>query len=179
MDHFSLVNILSRFFDVRPGELRRVRMMVALIFFLLASNNVIKVVRDSLFLSHFYVSDLSYVYLIVALLAGGIITIYTRYTARIPFYQLMLGSHAFIISNVIVFWVLIVFFNFAWAIYALLHLVGNRRCPCCSSILDISRPDFHSARSETSVWHFQRWRIARSNPGRLCEWMDRQSVCKS
>jgi AAA family ATP:ADP antiporter len=117
MNHFSLVNILSRFFDIRPGELRRVRMMVALIFFLLASNNVIKVVRDSLFLSHFYVSDLSYVYLIVALLAGGIIAIYTRYTARIPFYQLMLGSHAFIISNVIVFWFLIVFFNFAWAIY--------------------------------------------------------------
>ena len=54
----------------------------------------------------------------MALLAGGIIAIYTRYTARLPFYQLMLGSHAFIISNVIVFWFLIVFYNFAWAIYA-------------------------------------------------------------
>ena len=93
-------------------------MMAALLFFLLASNNVIKVVRDSLFLSHFSVSDLSYVYIVVALLAGGIIAIYTRYTARLPFYQLMLGSHAFIISNVIVFWFLIVVFNFAWAIYA-------------------------------------------------------------
>ncbi|HEX7230196.1 MAG TPA: Npt1/Npt2 family nucleotide transporter [Candidatus Binatia bacterium] len=93
-------------------------MMISLIFFLLAANNVIKVARDSLFLSHFSVSDLSYVYLIVALLAGGIIAIYTRYTAEFPFYQLMLGSHLFIISNVIVFWFLIVFFNFAWAIYA-------------------------------------------------------------
>jgi ATP:ADP antiporter, AAA family len=118
MKHFSLINTLSRFFDVRPGELRRVKMMASLLFFLLASNNVIKVVRDSLFLSHFSVSDLSYVYIAVALLAGGIIAIYTRYTARFPFYQLMLGSHAFIISHVIVFWFLIVFFNFAWAIYA-------------------------------------------------------------
>jgi AAA family ATP:ADP antiporter len=118
MNHFSLINTLSRFFDIRPGEIRRVKMMASLLFFLLASNNVIKVVRDSLFLSHFSVGDLSYVYLIVALLAGGIIAIYTRYTARLPFYQLMLGSHAFIISNVIVFWFLIVFFNFAWAIYA-------------------------------------------------------------
>ncbi|HEY1233499.1 MAG TPA: Npt1/Npt2 family nucleotide transporter [Candidatus Binatia bacterium] len=113
-----MTNTLSRLFDIRPGEVRRVKMMVALVFFLLASNNVIKVVRDSLFLSHFSVGDLSYVYLMVAFLAGGIIAIYTRYTARFPFYQLMLGSHAFIISNVIVFWLLIVFFNVAWAIYA-------------------------------------------------------------
>ena len=115
---FSLRNNISRFFEVRPGELRRVAIMVALVFFLLAANNVIKVVRDSLFLSHFLVSDLSYVYILVAVLAGGIIAVYTRYTAGLPFYQLILGSHAFIISNVIVFWYLIVFFKFAWAIYA-------------------------------------------------------------
>src|SRR5690242_965410 len=118
MAAFSLRNNISRFFEVRPGELRRVGIMVALVFFLLAANNVIKVVRDSLFLSHFLVSDLSYVYILVAVLAGGIIAVYTRYTAGLPFYQLILGSHAFIISNVIVFWYLIVFFKFAWAIYA-------------------------------------------------------------
>ena len=118
MAAFSLRTNVSRFLDIRPGELRRVGIMFALLFFLLAANNVIKVVRDSLFLSHFLVSDLSYVYLLVALLAGGIIAVYTRYTAGLPFYQLILGSHAFIISNVIVFWYLIVFFKFAWAIYA-------------------------------------------------------------
>ena len=118
MAAFSLRNNISRFFDIRPSELRRVGIMVALLFFLLAANNVIKVVRDSLFLSRFLISDLSYVYLLVALLAGGIIAVYTRYTAGLPFHQLILGSHAFIISNVIVFWYLIVFLNFAWAIYA-------------------------------------------------------------
>src|SRR5262245_53526940 len=118
MNHFSLTNTLSRFLDIRPGEARRVGMMVSLLFFLLAANNVIKVVRDSLFLSRFSISHLPYVYLLAALLAGVIIAVYARYTVRLPLYRLMLASNAFIISNVLMFWFLIVFFNFAWAIYA-------------------------------------------------------------
>ena len=92
--------------------------MASLLFFLLAANSVIKVVRDSLFLSHFPISHLPYVYLLAALLAGVIVALYTRYTVRLPLYRLILGSNAFIISNVIIFWFLIVFFNFAWGIYA-------------------------------------------------------------
>ena len=92
--------------------------MVSLLFFLLAANNVIKVVRDSLFLSHFPISHLPYVYILAALLAGVIIAVYTRYTARLPLYRLILGSNVFIISNVVLFWFFIVFFNFAWGIYA-------------------------------------------------------------
>ena len=118
MNRFSLTNTLSRFFDIRPGEARRVGIMVSLLFFLLAANNVIKVVRDSLFLSHFPISYLAYVYLLAAVLAGVIIAVYTRYTVRVPLYRLMLGSNVFIISNVIIFWFLIVVFNFAWAIFA-------------------------------------------------------------
>src|SRR5262245_31931240 len=118
MSHFSLTNTFSRFFDIRPGETRRVAIMASLLFFLLAANNVIKVLRDSLFLSRFPISDLAYVYLLAALLAGVIIALYTRYTVRLPLYRLILGSNAFIISNVIIFWFLIVVFNFAWSIYA-------------------------------------------------------------
>jgi len=118
VNHLSLANILSRFLDIRSGEARRVGMMASLLFFLLAANNVIKVVRDSLFLSRFPISHLPYVYLLAALLAGVLIAVYTRYTVRLPLYRLMLGSNAFIISNVLMFWFLIVVFNFAWAIYA-------------------------------------------------------------
>ena len=118
MNQLSLANILSRFLDIRSGEARRVGMMASLLFFLLAANNVIKVVRDSLFLSRFPISHLPYVYLLAALLAGALIAVYTRYTVRLPLYRLMLGSNAFIISNVLMFWFLIVVFNFAWAIYA-------------------------------------------------------------
>src|SRR5262245_53688234 len=118
MSHFSLTNTFSRFFEIHPGEARRVAIMASLFFFLLAANNVIKVLRDSLFLSRFPISDLAYVYLLAALLAGIIIALYTRYTVRLPLYRLILGSNAFIISNVIIFWFLIVVFNFAWSIYA-------------------------------------------------------------
>ncbi|MET0500346.1 MAG: Npt1/Npt2 family nucleotide transporter [Candidatus Binatia bacterium] len=118
MNHSSLTDTLSRFFDIRPGEARRVGIMVSFLFFLLAANNVIKVVRDALFLSRFSISDLAHVYLLAALHAGVIIAGYTRYTARLPLYRLILGSNAFIISNVITFWLLIVVFNFAWSIYA-------------------------------------------------------------
>ena len=118
MNHVFLTNTLSRFLDIRSGEARRVGIMASLLFFLLAANNVIKVVRDSLFLSRFPISNLAYVYLLAALLAGVLIAVYTRYTVRVPLYRLMLGSNAFIISNVIMFWFLIVVFNFAWAIYA-------------------------------------------------------------
>ena len=49
---------------------------------------------------------------------GVIISGYTRYTVRMPLYRFILVSNAFIISNVILFWFLIVFFNLSWAIYA-------------------------------------------------------------
>src|ERR1044072_6845882 len=104
----SLANTLARFFDIRPGEGRRVTLMVSLLFLLLAANNVIKVERDSLFLSRFSLGDFSYVSLLVPLLAGLIIDVYTRYTIGLPFYQLILGTYALIISNVCVFWYLIV-----------------------------------------------------------------------
>jgi AAA family ATP:ADP antiporter len=118
MNRLSLTNTLFRFFEIRPGELRRVGIMVALLFFLLAANNVIKVARDSLFLSQFPIDHLPYVYLLAAVVAGLIIAAYSRYALRFPLYRLILGSNAFIISNVIAFWFLIVLFNFGWAIYA-------------------------------------------------------------
>src|SRR5215510_14166241 len=111
--------MLARFFDIRPGEARRVGIMVSLLFFLLAANNVIKVARDSLFLSHFSIDHLPYVYLLAALFAGVIIAGYSRYTLSLPLYKLILLSNAFIIFNIIGFWALIVLFNFDWAIYAL------------------------------------------------------------
>src|SRR5918992_6068090 len=96
-------NPLSRFFDIRPGETRRVAIMVSLLFFLLAANSVIKVVRDSLFLSRFPISDLAYIYLAAAVIAGVAISVYKRSTTRVSIYRLALGLNAFIISNVIVF----------------------------------------------------------------------------
>jgi AAA family ATP:ADP antiporter len=92
--------------------------MAALLFFLLAANNVVKIVRDSLFLSRFSITQLPYVYLLAAVAAAAVITVYSRYTSRLSLSQVILGSHAFIISNVIIFWLLITFYDFGWVLYA-------------------------------------------------------------
>src|SRR3990172_3932110 len=108
---------LQRFLDVRPGEAARIGLMAAFLFFLLAANNVIKIVRDSLFLSRFPITELPYVYLLAALLASAVIGIYSRYTSMFSLSQVVLGSQIFMISNVIVFWVLITFYNFGSVLY--------------------------------------------------------------
>lgn len=114
----GLTLAIGSFFDVRPGEIRRIGIMAAFLFFLLAANNVIKIVRDSLFLSRFPITQLPYVYLLAALFAAMIIGIYSRYTSRLSLLQVILGSHAVIISNVIIFWLLITFYDFGWVLYA-------------------------------------------------------------
>lgn len=114
----SLTINFWRLLDVRSGDVARIGFMAAFLFFLLAANNVIKIVRDSLFLSRFPITQLPYVYLMTALLAGAAISIYSRYTSRLSLSQIILGSHAFIISNVIVFWFLIAFYDLGWILYA-------------------------------------------------------------
>ena len=74
---------VPRLLGIRPGETARIGLMATLLFFLLGANNVIKIVRDSLFLSRFPITQLAYVYLLAALLASGVIGIYSRYTSRL------------------------------------------------------------------------------------------------
>jgi ATP/ADP translocase/HEAT repeat protein len=108
----------SRFFDVRSGEVARVVVMAAFLFFLLAANNVIKVVRDSLFLSRFPITQLPYVYLLAALLAAVVIGFYSRYTAKLALSRLIFGSLAFVVANIILFWLAIAIYDAAWLLYA-------------------------------------------------------------
>lgn len=109
---------LRHLFKVRPGEARRVALMAALLFFLLAANNLIKIVRDSLFLSRFPIAQLPYVYLLAALVAGVLIATYTRYTVQLPLSRIILGSLAWTIASVVGFWVLVVVFSAGWVLYA-------------------------------------------------------------
>jgi hypothetical protein len=47
--------------------------MASLLFFLIAANKLIKIVRDTVFLSHHSVSELPYLYILVAVIAGALI----------------------------------------------------------------------------------------------------------
>ncbi len=92
--------------------------MAALLFFLLAANNVIKIVRDSLFLSRFPITQLPYVYLLAALVAAAVILVYSRFTSKLPFSRVVLMSLAVSISNVMIFWLLVTFYDAGWVLYA-------------------------------------------------------------
>ena len=109
---------LRRLLDVRPGEAARIGFMAVFLFFLIAANNVIKIVRDALFLSRFPIAQLPYVYLLAALIAGVVIGVYSRYTLKFSLSRVILGSLAFIISNVIIFWLLVAFYGAGWVLYA-------------------------------------------------------------
>jgi len=113
-----MMRMLPRFFDIRPGEFVRVGVMASLLFFLIAANNLIKILRDSIFLGHHSVSELPYLYISVALLAGIIIATYTRYTANLSIVRLILTTNVIILSNIGFFWVLLTYFDPGWSHYA-------------------------------------------------------------
>jgi AAA family ATP:ADP antiporter len=96
----------------------RVWVMALLLGLLIGANNLIKILRDSLFLGHHSVSELPYLYILVALIAGVIIATYTRYTANISIVRLILWTNAVILSNIIFFWVVLTYFDGAWSHYA-------------------------------------------------------------
>jgi len=114
----ALMIKLRRFLDVRPGDARRVGSMAAFLFFLLAANNVIKIVRDSLFLSRFPITQLPYVYLLAGLIAAVVVGAYSRYTSKLPFSRIILASLVVIAANVVVFWLLVTFYDADWVVYA-------------------------------------------------------------
>lgn len=92
--------------------------MASLLFLLIAANNLIKILRDSIFLGHHSASELPYLYILVAVFAGAIISIYTRYTVHLSLVRLMLATNALIILMIAGFWFLLTFFDPGWSHYA-------------------------------------------------------------
>jgi len=113
-----MVRALRDFFDIRPGEGSRLRIMAALLFLLIAANNLIKILRDSIFLGHHAVTELPYLYILVAFCAGVIIATYTRYTAHISLVRLILATNATVIVMIACFWWLLTYIDAPWSHYA-------------------------------------------------------------
>jgi ATP:ADP antiporter, AAA family len=105
--------------DGRPSETLRVWIMALLVGLLIGANNLIKILRDSVFLGHHSVSELPYLYIMVAVLAGVIVGTYTRYTANVSITRLILSTNAIILSNLVFFWIVLTYFNADWSHYAL------------------------------------------------------------
>ncbi|MHC4066479.1 MAG: hypothetical protein ACYSUI_18535, partial [Planctomycetota bacterium] len=89
---------------IRPGERLRVGLMFSYFFLVITSYYVIKPVRNSLFIERVGADNLPYVYIITALFVGVIISFYSRYADRISRQALILGTFAFLASNLLIFW---------------------------------------------------------------------------
>lgn len=104
--------------DIRPRKTYCVWVIALFFGLLIGANTLIKIFRDSVFLGHHSASELPYLYILVALIAGVIIATYTRYTAKISIIRLILSTNAIILSNIIFFWVLLTYFDSPWGHYA-------------------------------------------------------------
>ena len=72
---------IERVVDIRPGEGARTALMFFTILLLIASYTTTKAVRDAVFLSKFGLTELSYMYIGIAVVAGVAVTAYKRATA--------------------------------------------------------------------------------------------------
>lgn len=101
-----------------PGDRNRVWVLALLMGLLIGANSLIKILRDSIFLGHHSISELPYLYIMVAAIAGFVIAAYTRYTAHISIMRLILATNATILAAILFFWVVLSHFDPPWSHYA-------------------------------------------------------------
>jgi ATP/ADP translocase len=106
------------FLKISPDERFHVAVIAALLFLLIAANNLIKILRDSIFLGHHSVSELPYLYILVALFASVTIATYTRYTAHLSLVRLILATNAIVVLTIAGFGLLFTYGDPGWSHYA-------------------------------------------------------------
>ncbi|MCI0416947.1 hypothetical protein L0222_29615, partial [bacterium] len=90
---------LRRITGVREGEGLRALMMFSYIFLLITSLQILKPVRNSLFLTRFGVSQLPYVYILVGVVVGCAIFFYSRIARKLRLGKLI--SYSLLVSILI------------------------------------------------------------------------------
>jgi len=96
--------IISRFLDVRPGEWRSVLAMSGASFFVTTAFVIFRPVRNALFLEKLSAEQLPYVFILVAIIAGGIGLFYARYSTRASLKRLSTITSLVIVATLLIFW---------------------------------------------------------------------------
>ncbi|HSP07793.1 MAG TPA: MFS transporter, partial [Acidobacteriota bacterium] len=91
---------LRKITGIREGEGFRAVLMFAYIFLVIASLLIVKPVRNSLFIARFGASQLPYVYLLVAFMAGGVTFTYARLMRHMRFGRVIGGT---LLASVLIF----------------------------------------------------------------------------
>ncbi len=87
---------IEQIVDIRPGEGVRTALMFFTILLLIASYTTTKAVRDAVFLSKFGLTELSYMMIGIALVAGVVVTAYKRLTAGFGRNIVALAANGFV-----------------------------------------------------------------------------------
>ena len=95
---------LERFFDLRPGDLRRGTFLAFYCFFIVSAYSTGQTLRDALFLERFDAVWLPYVDFIVAVLVGAVLAIYFRIGRCMSLVHLLVATLCFFASNLALFW---------------------------------------------------------------------------
>lgn len=101
--------LLQKLFDIREGEITSALLMFSYIFSVIFCLVMLKSIRDSLFLDRLSVNELPVVFILVAISAAVVSTIYSRYSQRVSLNVMIRWSLLIIISNLVIFWLLLRF----------------------------------------------------------------------
>src|SRR5687768_1663263 len=94
--------------DVRRDEVRPLVLMITYGFLAMTSYYVVKPVRNAVFVDRVGSDNLPYVYILTALIVSVIMIFYSRWVDRIGHKTLLLGTIAFLASNLLIFrWLLL------------------------------------------------------------------------
>jgi AAA family ATP:ADP antiporter len=107
---------LESLFGIRRGEAARSLVMFLYGFLLLSAYLILKPVRNSLFLTRFGPEQLVFMYMIIAVVAGGVATAYGLLARRLKLQRLIGFSTLFIVLNLGLFrWLMQ--YEFSWLVY--------------------------------------------------------------
>jgi AAA family ATP:ADP antiporter len=94
---------LHRAFDIREGEWRRASLMQVNIFLIISTLLIVKPAVNGLFLAKFGVENLPNAFILVAVVAAVVSTVYSRMLLRVSLNRLFTGTLAFSVFSLIFF----------------------------------------------------------------------------
>lgn len=98
------VTSLVRFLGIRPEELHKTLILFLYLLSIMAAYGISKNVRDTLFVKKIGPDQLPYVYLLIAILVGGMTPAYQRWSARLEHLKLMGNTMALTLASLVLFW---------------------------------------------------------------------------
>ncbi len=100
---------LRKAFDIREGELQRAALMQAYIFLVISTLLIVKPTVNGLFLIKFSVESLPNAFILVAIAAAIVSTLYSRLLTKIPLHKIMSGTLMYSVISLVLFGALLLF----------------------------------------------------------------------